>query len=120
MYRLPRALLAPRWPVAGARTAAPHAPRRMMTSGGSSDTHSLLNKYAGAVKEARVKPREERISQMKHVPNFKGSTAKPSFFTDRQKKVYLAFFGIAPFCLLYTMYTGSQVLKEIKVRFWDV
>lgn len=50
----------------------------------------------------------------KHVPDFKGQKARKPIFSDGQKNMYLAFCGIAPACLVYTMYIGSQVIKEIK------
>ncbi len=66
----------------------------------------MLAKYKGAA--------EESMRTRKHVPDFKGQKARKPIFSDGQKNMYLAFCGIAPACLVYTMYIGSQVIKEIK------
>ena len=69
-------------------------------------TRDVLSKYQGAARES--------MRTKKYVPDFKGQKAPKPVFTDGQKKAYLAFFGVAPACHVYTMYIGSQVMKEIK------
>ncbi len=101
-----------RWPAAATTASTATALRRHFRSTalrrqqGATSTRDVLAKYKGAA--------EQSMRTRKHVPDFKGQKARKPIFSDGQKNLYLAFCGIAPACLVYTMYIGSQVIKEIK------